>query len=141
MIRRLDARQRRDWLTLARTENVGPVAFDQLVDRFGSAAEALEAIPELALRGGRAAALRIPSAAEIDRELANGEAIVTEISEQGHVPELQFVNQAEMGVLLVDGEELIGAKQNRILNISILAPAQCALKIPVSCLLANLQKL
>lgn len=75
MIRRLDARQRRDWLTLARTENVGPVAFDQLVDRFGSAAEALEAIPELALRGGRAAALRIPSAAEIDRELANGEAI------------------------------------------------------------------
>lgn len=73
MIRKLDARQRRDWLTLARTENVGPVAFEQLVDRFGSAAEALEAIPELARRGGRA--LRLPSAAEIDQELAAGEAI------------------------------------------------------------------
>ena len=75
MIRRLDDRQRRDWLTLARTENVGPVAFEQLVDRFGSAAEALDALPSLARRGGRAASLRVPSAAEIDRELANGAAI------------------------------------------------------------------
>ena len=75
MIRKLDARQRRDWLALARTENVGPVAFDQLIERFGSAADALEAIPELARRGGRAAGLRIPSAAEIDRELADGETL------------------------------------------------------------------
>ncbi|HKR89349.1 MAG TPA: DNA-protecting protein DprA, partial [Phenylobacterium sp.] len=75
MTRRLDARQQRDWLTLARTENVGPVAFDQLVDRFGSAAEALEAIPDLARRGGRATALRLPSAAEIDSELEAGEAL------------------------------------------------------------------
>jgi DNA processing protein len=73
--RKLDARQRRDWLTLARTENVGPVAFDQLVERFGSAAEALEAIPELAHRGGRASPLRLPSAAEVDRELEDGEAL------------------------------------------------------------------
>jgi DNA processing protein len=73
--RNLTPRQRREWLTLARTENVGPVAFEQLVDRFGSAADALAAIPDLARRGGRAAALRIPSAAEIDRELADGEAI------------------------------------------------------------------
>ncbi|CAN7158702.1 DNA-processing protein DprA [Phenylobacterium sp. LjRoot225] len=75
MIRKLSARQRRDWLTLARTENVGPVAFDQLVDRFGSAAEALEAIPDLARRGGRSGGLKIPNAAEIDKELADGEAI------------------------------------------------------------------
>ena len=75
MIRKLDARGRRDWLTLARTENVGPVVFDQLVARFGSPADALEAIPELARRGGRMNALRIPSAAEIDRELEDGEAI------------------------------------------------------------------
>jgi len=75
VIRKLSARQRRDWLALARTENVGPVAFDQLIDRFGSAAEALEAIPDLARRGGRAGGLRIPSAAEVDKELADGEAI------------------------------------------------------------------
>ena len=75
MIRKLDARGRRDWLTLARTENVGPVAFDQLIARFGSAAEALEAIPELARRGGRSTDLRLPAAAEIDRELDDGAAI------------------------------------------------------------------
>ena len=75
MIRRLDARGRREWLTLARTENVGPVVFDQLVARFGSPADALEAVPELARRGGRAGALRIPSAAEIDSEPAEGEAL------------------------------------------------------------------
>jgi len=75
VIRKLDARGRREWLTLARAETVGPVVFDQLIARFGSPAEALEAIPELARRGGRAGALRLPSAAEIDRELADGEAL------------------------------------------------------------------
>ena len=74
MTRALTARERRDWLTLARTENVGPVTFDHLVDRFGSAAEALEALPDLARRGGRAQ-IRLPSAAEIDRELEDGEAL------------------------------------------------------------------
>jgi len=73
--RTLNPRERLDWLTLARTENVGPVTFEQLVDRFGSAAEALAALPELARRGGRAAGVRLPSAAEIDRELADGEAL------------------------------------------------------------------
>jgi len=72
--RALTARERRDWLTLARTENVGPVTFDHLVDHFGSAAEALEALPDLARRGGRAQ-IRLPSAAEIDRELEDGEAL------------------------------------------------------------------
>ncbi|MDB5448358.1 MAG: dprA protein [Phenylobacterium sp.] len=75
MTRSLSERERREWLTLARTENVGPVTFDQLVDRFGSAAKALEALPELARRGGRAAGLKLPSAAEIDQELAAGEAL------------------------------------------------------------------
>jgi DNA processing protein len=63
VIRSLSDRQRREWLILARTENVGPVAFEQLVDRFGSAAEALAALPELARRGGRAAGVRVPGAA------------------------------------------------------------------------------
>jgi DNA processing protein len=71
----LTERERREWLTLARTENVGPVTFDQLVDRYGSAAEALQALPELARRGGRARGVRLPGAAEIDRELAAGEAL------------------------------------------------------------------
>ncbi len=41
---------------------------------------------------------------------------ITEISEDGSVPELAFESNARARVLLVDGEELIGARQNRTLN-------------------------
>lgn len=69
----------------------------------------------------------------LDEALAKGLATVTEISDSGSVPELRFVNKGDRAVLLVDGEELIGAKQNRILNLTILVPAHAELKIPVSC--------
>jgi DNA processing protein len=64
--------ERRDWLRLARTESVGPVTFDQMLRRFGSPARALDAMPELARRGGRTAPLRIPSPADAERELEAG---------------------------------------------------------------------
>jgi DNA processing protein len=73
--RTLNDGERRDWLRLARTENVGPVAFGGLLARFGSAGRALEALPELASRGGRARPLRAPTAAEADVELGRGAAI------------------------------------------------------------------
>jgi DNA processing protein len=63
---------RRDWLRLARTEGVGPVTFAQLIGRFGTAARAIAALPDLARRGGRATASRTPSPAEADRELDAG---------------------------------------------------------------------
>ncbi|MFC3069784.1 DNA-processing protein DprA [Phenylobacterium soli] len=63
------------WLRLARTENVGPVTFRELVRRYGGPAEALEALPELARRGGRVAGIRVPTTAEIEDELAAGERI------------------------------------------------------------------
>jgi DNA processing protein len=72
---RLDDDQRRDWLRLARAENVGPVAFRYLIDTYGDPAAAIGAIPRLAERAGRAIAPRIPSIAEADRELAAGQAI------------------------------------------------------------------
>ncbi len=62
---------------------------------------------------------------------------VTEISEGGHVPELAFDNRADKPVLLVDGEELVGARQNRILNITILVGAGKQIVIPVSCVEAG----
>ena len=46
---------------------------------------------------------------------------------------MRFVNLGDLAMLLLDGEELIGAKQNRILNLSILAPAHQTIAIPVSC--------
>ncbi|MBW8816140.1 MAG: DNA-protecting protein DprA [Caulobacterales bacterium] len=75
MIRTLSEPQRRDWLRLARTENVGPVTFDQLIGRFGEPSLALAALPDLARRGGRAAGLAIPSVAAAERELAAGAAL------------------------------------------------------------------
>ena len=72
-----------------------------------------------------------------DEAIAQGLARVTELEGGGSVPELRFENHAPLPVLLVDGEELIGAKQNRVLNLSILAPAGCATVIPVSCVEAG----
>jgi DNA processing protein len=64
---------RRAWLRLARTENVGPVTFDQLIVRYGTSAKALAALPDLARRGGRR--IRLATEAEADAELAAGEAL------------------------------------------------------------------
>ncbi len=58
----------------------------------------------------------------LDDVLSSGCARVAEVSESGSVPELKFVNDCDRPVLLLDGEELVGAKQNRILNLSVLAP-------------------
>ncbi|HEU4519512.1 MAG TPA: DNA-processing protein DprA [Microvirga sp.] len=61
--------QRLDWLRLIRSEKVGPRTFRALVNQHGGAAGALEALPELARRSGRAA-LRVASRAEAEREIA-----------------------------------------------------------------------
>jgi hypothetical protein len=59
--------------------------------------------------------------------------VVTEVSSGGSVPELRVANKADLAVLLLDGEELAGAKQNRVLNTSILIKARSETVIPVSC--------
>ena len=59
-------------------------------------------------------------------------ATIEEVGE-GTVPTLRIVNNGETPILLVDGEHLVGVKQNRILNTTILVPERSALNIPVSC--------
>ena len=59
--------------------------------------------------------------------------VITEVSAQASVPELKVVNNADIPVLLLDGEELAGAKQNRVLNTTILVKEKSELVIPVSC--------
>lgn len=73
----------------------------------------------------------------LDDAIAAGTARVTELHESGSVPELRFENRDHRPVLLLDGEELIGAKQNRVLNLTILAPAKSTVVIPVSCVEAG----
>jgi hypothetical protein len=78
-----------------------------------------------------------PDYLTLDEALAAGVASVSEVSHSGSVPELLFRNRGDKAVFLLDGEELVGAKQNRILNISILAPAHKDTVIPVSCVEAG----
>ena len=58
---------------------------------------------------------------------------VREVSEAGSVPDLLVENKGDVRVLFLEGEELVGAKQNRILNTSVLVAAHSTTKIPVSC--------
>ncbi len=60
--------ERRAWLRLARTENVGPVTFRNLLARFGTASAALEELPRLAARGGGKNFV-LPDASDTAREL------------------------------------------------------------------------
>ena len=69
----------------------------------------------------------------LDEALAATLVDVTETSDSGSVPVLKFLSRSPVPVLLLDGEELVGAKQNRILNTSILAPAGAQILLPVSC--------
>jgi hypothetical protein len=73
----------------------------------------------------------------LEEAVARGTARVTEIDARGSVPQLRFENLGDKPVLLLDGEELVGAKQNRVVNLTILAPAKQVIVIPVSCVEAG----
>jgi hypothetical protein len=65
--------------------------------------------------------------------LDQAEITITEIGQSGSVPELQVINTVPRPILLLDGEELVGAKQNRVLNTTILLKGNSETIIPVSC--------
>lgn len=70
---------------------------------------------------------------ELDEALKAGLAEITEVSEGGIVPELEVGNKSASDIIILDGEELVGAKQNRVVNATIVVPAHARVKIPVSC--------
>jgi hypothetical protein len=82
-------------------------------------------------------ALDNPGYVLLDDGIAAGTARVTEVNGGGSVPELRFENSSDNPILLVDGQELIGAKQNRVVNLTILAPGKSTIVIPVSCVEAG----
>lgn len=65
----LSFQQRRDWLRLIKSENVGPVTFFKLINRYGGARQALRALPELSQRGGMKRPIRICSQEDAERDL------------------------------------------------------------------------
>ncbi len=67
--RTLSDAERLDWLRLARSENVGPITFFALLERFGTAAAVLDALPALARRGGRRRPIRVCPSSVAEREI------------------------------------------------------------------------
>jgi len=69
----------------------------------------------------------------LDEALSQGLIEVMERDEVGSVPELKVINKSPCMILILDGEELVGAKQNRIVNTTILIQGKSTTVIPVSC--------
>lgn len=123
----------RQWRESQRMEKVTPDN-DALASALGTLTagsaqvwENLTVIP--LMEEGRRASAHIT----ITEATARGTFQLTEVSAGGRVPQLRAVNDGPTPVLLLDGEELLGAKQHRVVNLSILVPANASLDIPVSC--------
>ncbi len=58
---------------------------------------------------------------------------ITELDQAGSVPELRLMNKGKQKILIIEGEELVGAKQNRIVNATFLVAGNTEIVIPVSC--------
>jgi hypothetical protein len=78
-----------------------------------------------------------PDYQTLDEALAAGTLSVTEISDAGRVSTLQVANKSGFRVLLVAGEQLVGAKQNRVLNTSLMVEPEAEIPVPVSCVEAR----
>ncbi|MCB9993974.1 MAG: DNA-protecting protein DprA [Hyphomicrobiaceae bacterium] len=93
----LPDQQKRAWLKLIRTPNVGPSTFRQMLNRYGSAEAALDALPGLLLRGSAAKAPQIPTEAEIDLEISRlekGGARLVALGESDYPALLQHIHGA-----------------------------------------------
>jgi hypothetical protein len=69
----------------------------------------------------------------IDDAIEAGEAVVEEITEGGQVPLLGVTNSAVKPILIPEGQILIGAKQNRTVNLTVLVAAGKQFQLPVAC--------
>lgn len=94
-VARLDDAERLACLRLIRSDNVGPVTFRELINHFGGAELALEALPELAARGGTKRRIRITTKADALRELehaAKAGAVPIFTIEPGYPPALAAID-------------------------------------------------
>ncbi len=107
---KLSDEQRFDWLRLIRSENVGPRTFRSLLNNCGSARAALEALPELARRGGAARPIRVASAEEIERELDAARKLgvrFVALGEPDYPPILRQIDSAPPVLALAGREEAL----------------------------------
>lgn len=110
--RPLSAAERTDWLRLIRCENVGPITFFRLIDRFGSAGAALSALPDLARRGG-AREIKIASRAVAEDEIARTESVggrVVAWGEPDYPPLLARIEDPPPALAVVGDPSFLGKR-------------------------------
>jgi hypothetical protein len=78
-----------------------------------------------------------PDYATLDEALQQKALAVSEVSEAGRVPTLKVINGSARMVFLMAGEELVGGKQNRVLNASMMVAAGGEMTVPVTCVEAG----
>ncbi len=78
-----------------------------------------------------------PSYTLLSTAIETGEAVIEEVTESGSVPNLAVTNKAKTPLLIPEGEILIGAKQNRVINVTVLVAAGVKFVLPVSCVEAG----
>src|SRR3569623_1374882 len=99
--------QRLAWLRLIRSDNVGPVTFRQLLNRFGSAEAALDALPSLARNAGIGARLNSPGQAEAELEATEQMcARLVALGEPGYPALLKYISGAPPLVAIAGGDNL-----------------------------------
>jgi DNA processing protein len=94
---RLTDEQRIDWLRLIRSQNIGPRTFRSLINHFGGARAALEALPTLARRGGASGVPQICSREDAVREIALAHKLgvtFVALSEPDYPARLQMIDDA-----------------------------------------------
>jgi DNA processing protein len=119
----LTEEQRLDWLRLIRSPNIGPRTFRTLINHFGGARAALEALPSLARRGGASGAPQICTRADAEREIAAAEKLgvaLVALGEPGYPPRLQMIDDARTA----DGRNRRFAQ--RLRRRDEIHPADCA---------------
>jgi hypothetical protein len=117
---------------------------DQVIVSFASKERPMSTLPDVhigdAIRHGALSVFPLFGSSAVgvdyllsDEAISAGSVTVEEVSEGGSVPNLLVTNQGDSRVLFLEGEELRGAKQNRVLNTSVLIAAHSKTPIPVSC--------
>ena len=115
----LDDEQRLNWLRLIRSQNVGPTTFRDLISHYGTAAAALEALPELAERGGAASRIKICPVEDAEREILQGERVGARyiaIGEPEYPPILRNADQSPPLIAVIGNLETLSRKSIAIVG-------------------------
>ncbi len=121
----LTDRQRIAWLRLIRSDNVGPATFRDLINHFGSAEAALDALPELSRRGGSTRSIRVATVAEAEREIETAHrlgACFIGIGEPDYPPALRQIDAAppliaakgDLGIANLPSVGIVGSRNASI---------------------------